>query len=108
MKPPPAPISVPKVPMANPTTTRIAASRPIISDRPDLGRSAGIEVRVGQPRALERVPPQAAAQRLERQDLLGRDVAQVDVGAEAKDEIPLLGPEGRLPEDSGRVAHAPE
>src|SRR5574342_1431134 len=102
MKPPPAPISVPKVPMANPSATRVRASRPVISmglGRAGLGRPPCGELRIGQPRALERVPSQPAAERLEGQDVLGGDVAEVDVRAEPEDEVPLLGTERCLPQD---------
>src|SRR5262245_46758562 len=107
MKPPPAPINVPNAPTTNPTTTRVATSRPLIAIV-DLGRPPRAELRVGQPRALEGVPAKPAAERLESQNLLGRDVAQVDVWTEPLDEVPLLGSKRRLPEDAARIAHAPE
>jgi hypothetical protein len=65
----------------------------------------GVAVPGGEPGALERVSSQPATERLEGQDVLGRDVSEVDVGPEPEDQIPLLGPERSLPEDPARIAH---
>ena len=67
---PPARSRSSKVPIATPAATRVATSgTPLISmGRP---RSAGApELRVSEPRTLESVPAQAAAKRLEGQDVL--------------------------------------
>src|SRR5436305_1759232 len=47
--------------------------------------------------------PQAPTQRLEGYDVVGRDVAEVDVDAEVPDEPPLLGPRRRLEDDAFRA-----
>src|SRR5690348_15402427 len=48
---------------------------------------------------LQRVAAQPEAERLERDDLLGRDVAEVDIGPEVADEPRLRGLRRRLPDD---------
>src|SRR5947207_2618588 len=48
---------------------------------------------------LQRVAAEAEPERLQRDDLLGRDVPEVDLGAEALDEPRLRGLRGRLEDD---------
>ena len=52
---------------------------------------------------LERVAAEAEPERLQRDDLLGRDVAEVDLGAELLDEPRLRGLRRRLEDDVARA-----
>src|SRR5262245_6643715 len=98
----PRPASV----VAKPAVIRVPGSR--AGDAPSVSSGLRAAAPVRQPRTLERVAPQPAAERLEGEELLRRDVAQVDVRTEPQDEVPLLGSERRLPEDAAGIAHAPE
>src|SRR5207237_3357636 len=62
-------------------------------------RSAGA---VAKQHLLQRVAAQAAAERFERDDLVGRDVPEVDRRAEGLDEPGLCGLRGRLEDDVRR------
>src|ERR1700758_5707383 len=62
------------------------------------GRASSFRLLVTEEHLLQRVAAQAEAQRLERDHLVGRDVAEVDVRAEVADEPGLALLRRRLPD----------
>ena len=61
------------------------------------------QILAAQREALDRVQAQPQPQRLEREDVVGRDVAEVAVGAEALEQPYLLALQGRVEDQALRV-----
>src|SRR5579862_6837178 len=84
-----------------PGNSRSASSRisgaPIASTAPGSGSVNVLAVR--EQHLLQRVAAQTEPERLERDDLVGRDVSEVDIGPEVLDEPGLRGLGRRLPHE---------
>src|SRR5579859_2849268 len=75
------------------------ADQRITSSADMTSRSGWVRLGVAKQDLLQRVAAETEAQRLQRDDLVGRDVAEVDLRPEALDEPRLRGLRRRLPDE---------